>query len=195
MTTPMMQQHREAKERHPGMILLFRAGDFYELFYEDAVVASRALEIALTSRSKDREGEPIPMCGVPHHAVSTYVARLVKQGFRVALCEQMEDPRTARGVVKREVVRVIKPRFQTGRDQGKDAYLLELKVPESRHTPLHIHFLFNEDERAALADLAPGQRVVLQGQCERPAVWWESKEHPRGKMEVTIRDGKLLKGK
>ena len=108
----MMQQYREAKERHPGMLLLFRMGDFYELFYEDAVVASRALEIALTSRSKDREGEPIPMCGVPHHAVSTYVARLVKQGFRVALCEQMEDPRTARGVVKREVVRVITPGTQ-----------------------------------------------------------------------------------
>ena len=75
-------------------------GDFYELFFEDAVVAARALEIALTSRSKDKDGTPIPMCGVPYHAASAYIARLVRQGFRVALCEQMEDPRTAKGVVQ-----------------------------------------------------------------------------------------------
>src|SRR4029077_15356941 len=83
--------------------------DFYELFFDDAVVASRALEIALTSRSKDRDGAAIPMCGVPHHSVTGYVSRLVKQGFRVALCEQVEDPRTAKGVVRREVVRVVTP--------------------------------------------------------------------------------------
>ena len=97
------------KAEHPDALLFFRMGDFYELFFEDAVVAARALEIALTSRSKDKEGAPIPMCGVPHHAVTAYVGRLVKQGFRVALCEQMEDPRTAKGVVKREVVRVVTP--------------------------------------------------------------------------------------
>jgi len=110
--TPAMQQYHRMKAEHPGALLFFRMGDFYELFFEDAVVAARALEIALTSRSKDREGEPIPMCGVPHHAVTTYVGRLVKQGFRVAVCEQMEDPRTAKGVVKREVVRVVTPGTQ-----------------------------------------------------------------------------------
>ncbi len=110
--TPAMQQYVRMKAEHPGALLFFRMGDFYELFFEDAQVASRALEIALTSRGKDREGEPIPMCGVPHHAASVYIGRLVKQGHRVALCEQMEDPRTAKGVVKREVVRVITPGTQ-----------------------------------------------------------------------------------
>lgn len=107
-----MQQYQRMKAEHPDALLFFRMGDFYEMFYDDAVVASRALEIALTSRSKDKRGDPIPMCGVPHHAGPAYVARLVKQGFRVALCEQMEDPRTAKGVVKREVVRVVTPGTQ-----------------------------------------------------------------------------------
>ena len=110
--TPAMQQYVRMKAEHPGALLFFRMGDFYELFFEDARVASRAVEIALTSRGKDRDGEPIPMCGVPHHAAPGYIARLVKQGHRVALCEQMEDPRTAKGVVKREVVRVITPGTQ-----------------------------------------------------------------------------------
>jgi len=107
-----MQQYHRMKAEHPEALLFFRMGDFYELFFEDAVVAARALEIALTSRSKDRDGAPVPMCGVPYHAASTYIARLVRQGFRVALCEQMEDPRAAKGVVKREVVRVITPGTQ-----------------------------------------------------------------------------------
>ena len=107
--TPAMQQYHRMKAEHPDALVFFRMGDFYELFFDDAVVASRALEIALTSRSKDKDGQPVPMCGVPYHAASGYIARLVRQGFRVALCEQMEDPRTAKGVVKREVVRVITP--------------------------------------------------------------------------------------
>jgi DNA mismatch repair protein MutS len=110
--TPAMQQYHRAKAEHPGALVFFRMGDFYELFYEDAVVASRALEIALTSRSTDRDGTPIPMCGVPWHAATTYVARLVRQGHRVAICEQVEDPRTAKGVVRREVVRVVTPGTQ-----------------------------------------------------------------------------------
>jgi DNA mismatch repair protein MutS len=127
--TPAMQQYQRMKAEHPDALLLFRMGDFYELFYEDAVAASKALEIALTSRSKDGSGVPIPMCGVPHHAVTSYVARLVKQGFRVALCEQMEDPRTAKGVVKREVVRVITPGTQldaAALEAGEPAFVLAL---------------------------------------------------------------------
>src|SRR6266536_1934 len=127
--TPAMQQYHRMKAEHPGALLFFRMGDFYELFFEDAVVAARALEIALTSRSKDREGGPIPMCGVPHHAVTTYVGRLVKQGFRVAVCEQMEDPRTAKGVVKREVVRVVTPGTQleaSALEAGEAAFVLAL---------------------------------------------------------------------
>ena len=84
-------------------------GDFYEMFYEDALVAARALELTLTSRSKDANGGGIPMCGVPFHAVDGYIARLVKKGFRVAICDQVEDPRKAKGLVKREVVRVVSP--------------------------------------------------------------------------------------
>src|SRR2546426_10400574 len=98
---PAMQRYHRMRAEHPDALLFFRMGDFYELFFEDAVVASRALEIALTSRAKYRDGAAIPMCGVPHRAVTGYVARLVKQGFRGALCEQMEDPRSAKGVVRR----------------------------------------------------------------------------------------------
>jgi len=107
-----MQQYQRMKAEHPDALVFFRMGDFYEMFFDDAIVAAKALEIALTSRSKDRDGQPVPMCGVPYHAAAGYIARLVNQGFRVALCEQMEDPRTAKGVVKREVVRVITPATQ-----------------------------------------------------------------------------------
>src|SRR4029453_11058678 len=107
--TPAMQQYLRMKAEHPDALLLFRMGDFYELFFEDARAAAPVLEIALTSRSKDRNGEPIPMCGVPYHAASAYVGRLVRQGFRVAICEQTEDPRSAKGVVRRDVVRVVPP--------------------------------------------------------------------------------------
>jgi DNA mismatch repair protein MutS len=104
-----MRQYFEAKRQHRDAIVFFRMGDFYEMFYEDALTAARALELTLTSRSKDSSGGAIPMCGVPHHAADGYIARLVKKGFRVAICEQMEDPKKAKGLVKREVVRVVSP--------------------------------------------------------------------------------------
>ena len=104
-----MRQYHDAKRQHRDAIVFFRMGDFYEMFYEDALVASRALELTLTSRSKDAGGNGIPMCGVPFHAVDGYLARLVKKGFRVAICEQVEDPRKAKGIVRREVVRVVSP--------------------------------------------------------------------------------------
>ncbi len=106
--TPMMQQYLEIKARHPDALLLYRMGDFYELFLEDAVVASRILEIALTSRDKQADN-PIPMCGVPYHAADGYVAKLVAAGRKVAICDQVEDPRQAKGLVRREVTRVITP--------------------------------------------------------------------------------------
>jgi DNA mismatch repair protein MutS len=107
--TPAMRQYLDVKQQHRDAIVLFRMGDFYEMFYEDALVAARALELTLTSRSKDANGGGIPMCGVPFHAVDGYIARLVKKGFRVAICDQVEDPRKAKGIVKREVVRVVSP--------------------------------------------------------------------------------------
>src|SRR2546426_6250285 len=104
----MMQQYHQLKSRYPGMLLMFRLGDFYELFYDDALVAARELEITLTSREIGK-GKRIPMCGVPHHAVDTYLARLVERGHRVAVCDQLEDPRKAVGLVHRDVVRVVTP--------------------------------------------------------------------------------------
>jgi DNA mismatch repair protein MutS len=107
--TPAMRQYLEAKRQFRDAIVFFRMGDFYEMFYEDALVASRALELTLTSRSKDAGGAGIPMCGIPYHAADGYLTRLVKKGFRVAICEQTEDPKKAKGLVRREVVRVVSP--------------------------------------------------------------------------------------
>ncbi len=107
--TPMMRQYHQIKKEHPDVLLLFRLGDFYEMFFEDAVVGSRELGITLTSRNTDRAGKPIPMCGVPHHAVNGYLGRLIKKGFRVAICDQVEDPRQAKGIVRREVTRIVTP--------------------------------------------------------------------------------------
>jgi len=104
----MMKQYLEIKRQYPDCILFFRMGDFYEMFFEDARTASRILEIALTSREKG-EREKVPMCGVPYHAASPYIAKLLQHGYKVAICEQVEDPRAARGIVRREVVRVITP--------------------------------------------------------------------------------------
>ena len=118
-----MRQYLDAKQQYRDAILFFRMGDFYEMFYEDALVAARALELTLTSRSKDGQGASIPMCGVPHHAVDGYLARLVKKGFRVAICDQVEDPRKAKGLVKREIVRVVSPGTLT------DAQYLDAREP------------------------------------------------------------------
>src|SRR4051794_19789576 len=90
-STPMLRQYHELKRQHPGTILFFRLGDFYELFFEDAVIGSRVLEITLTARNKEK-GTPVPMCGVPYHAAAGYIAKLVRKGYRVAVCEQTEDP-------------------------------------------------------------------------------------------------------
>src|ERR1700675_3555687 len=105
-TTPLMQQYHAIKSRYPHALLLFRLGDFYELFYEDAMLASRELQITLTSRNREK-GQPIPMCGVPYHAADGYVARLIRAGFKIAICDQMEQPGPGKKIVRREVVRVI----------------------------------------------------------------------------------------
>jgi DNA mismatch repair protein MutS len=107
-TTPLMRQYHSIKKQVPNTLLLFRLGDFYELFYDDAVTAARELEITLTSRNKER-GDPVPMCGVPYHAAEGYLARLIQKGYRVAICDQVEDPRFAKKLVKREVTRIVTP--------------------------------------------------------------------------------------
>src|SRR5216110_2424660 len=107
-STPLMRQYHAIKQQVPHALLMFRLGDFYELFYEDAVTASRELQITLTSRNKEK-GIAIPMCGVPYHAAENYIAKLIRKGFKVAICEQMEDPRLAKKLVRREVTRVVTP--------------------------------------------------------------------------------------
>ncbi|HEV2222840.1 MAG TPA: DNA mismatch repair protein MutS [Candidatus Acidoferrales bacterium] len=112
-TTPLMQQYHAIKRQHPHALLLFRLGDFYELFFDDAVTASRELQITLTSRNREK-GQAVPMCGVPYHAAENYIARLIRAGHKVAICEQMEDPSRTKKLVRREVIRVLTPGTATG---------------------------------------------------------------------------------
>lgn len=108
--TPMMQQYTEIKRQNPDCIIFFRLGDFYEMFGDDAVIASRELDLVLTSRSKNvPEEDKIPMCGVPYHAAENYISRMVAKGYKIAICEQVEDPKQAKGLVKRDVIRIITP--------------------------------------------------------------------------------------
>ena len=107
-STPLMRQYAAIKKEHPQALLFFRLGDFYELFFDDAKLAAKELEITLTSRNKEK-GVAVPMCGVPYHSADNYIARLIRKGFKVAICEQMEDPRLAKKLVRREVTRVVTP--------------------------------------------------------------------------------------
>jgi DNA mismatch repair protein MutS len=118
--TPLMRQYHAVKKQHPSALLLFRLGDFYELFYDDAIIASRILQITLTSRNKEK-GQAVPMCGVPYHAAESYLTRLIRAGHKVAICEQMEQPGPGKKLVRREVIRVLTPGTATG------ASLVELR--------------------------------------------------------------------
>ena len=126
--TPMMRQYLEMKDKYPGMILFFRLGDFYEMFFDDAKLVSRELELTLTGKSCGME-ERAPMCGVPFHSAETYINRLIEKGYKVAICEQMEDPATAKGLVKRDVIRVVTPGTvieQSMLDERRNSYLLSV---------------------------------------------------------------------
>ena len=149
-----MRQYFEAKRQYQDAIVFFRMGDFYEMFYEDALTAARALELTLTSRSKDSTGGAIPMCGVPFHAADGYIARLVRKGFRVAVVEQVEDPKKAKGLVRREVVRVVSPGTLTDAgylDAREPAFLLAL-------APIHPGPGFG----VALLDLSTGEFTTAE---------------------------------
>lgn len=149
--TPMMAQYFSVKEEYPDALILFRMGDFYETFYDDAVTASRVLGIALTSRA--REGEKrIPLAGVPHHAVDTYVARLVRAGLKVAICEQVENPREAKGLVRRKVVEVITPGTVTS----------SLLLEEKENNYLVAVVCDGEGWGLARADLSTGEFAVAE---------------------------------
>src|SRR5262245_232227 len=156
--TPMFRQYRELKGRHPGAILLFRMGDFYEMFFEDAEVASKALELTLTARGKGT-ANVAPMCGFPHHQLDGYAARLVRSGHRVAVCEQVEDPKTAKGLVRREVVRVVTP--GTIDDPG----LLEPRA----NVWIAATAAFDRRVGAAFLDASTGE--FLAWEAEGPEAW------------------------
>ena len=128
--SPMMQHYLKMKEEYPGCLLFYRLGDFYEMFFEDAKTASKELELTLTGRDCGLE-ERAPICGVPFHAADTYITRLVEKGYKVAICEQMEDPKTAKGMVKREVIRVVTPGTlldSQGLDEKKNNYIMSVVV-------------------------------------------------------------------
>jgi len=132
--TPMMRQYLDTKEKYPGMILFFRLGDFYEMFFEDAKLVSRELELTLTGKSCGME-ERAPMCGVPFHSAETYINRLIEKGYKVAICEQMEDPATAKGLVRRDVVRVVTPGTvieQSMLEDRRNNYLLSICLDGTR---------------------------------------------------------------
>jgi DNA mismatch repair protein MutS len=118
-STPLMRQYAAVKKEHPTALLFFRLGDFYELFFDDAIVASKELQITLTSRNKEK-GIAVPMCGVPHHAAEGYIGKLIRKGFKVAICEQMEDARLAKKLVRREVTRVVTPGTAADSSLGSD---------------------------------------------------------------------------
>src|SRR6266403_6119563 len=132
--TPMLRQYRDLKRQHPGTLLFFRLGDFYELFFEDAITGSRELEITLTARNKDRENS-VPMCGVPYHAADGYIARLLRKGYKVAICDQMEAAQKGVKLVKREVTRVITPGTVTDTNvlsPGENNFLLAISDDEGQ---------------------------------------------------------------
>lgn len=123
--SPMMKQYFEIKEKNKDSILFFRLGDFYEMFFDDAKLASRELDLTLTGRDCGQK-ERAPMCGVPFHSCESYIARLVQKGYKVAICEQTEDPAKAKGLVKRDIIRVITPGtvIESGMlDEGKNNFI------------------------------------------------------------------------
>ncbi len=133
--TPMMRSYLETKEKYPDCILFYRLGDFYEMFFDDAVLVSRELELTLTGKDCGLD-ERAPMCGVPYHAVDTYLNRLVQKGYRVAICEQVEDPKLAKGLVKREVVRIATPGTNLDTqtlDEGKNNYIMSIVCMSDRY--------------------------------------------------------------
>ena len=152
--SPMMQKYMETKAEYPDCILFYRLGDFYEMFFEDAVTASRELELTLTGKQCGLE-ERAPMCGVPHHAVDTYLNRLVSKGYKVAICEQMEDPASCKGIVAREIVKIITPGTVT------DGNMLD----ETRNNYLCCVYTADDSVGLAFADVSTGdvQLTCLSG--------------------------------
>ena len=146
--TPLMKQYFSIKEKYKDAIVFFRLGDFYEMFGEDAEKASRILQIALTTRDKSKE-DPVPMCGIPYFASESYIAKLIKAGYKVAICEQMEDPKEAKGIVERDVVRVITPGTHAPENPKENSYIISFFPSGNRHG-------------IAAADISTGEFIVFE---------------------------------
>ena len=153
MSTPMMRQYLDIKDRHQDCILFFRLGDFYEMFGDDARTASKELDLVLTSRDKTTENpeERIPMCGVPYHSSETYIARLIAKGYKVAICEQMEDPATAKGLVDRDIIRIVTP-----------GTLMESSMLDESKPNFLCAVFFGETSAVCFSDLSTGEISVSE---------------------------------
>ena len=178
--SPMMQKYMETKEEYPDCILFYRLGDFYEMFFEDAMTASKELELTLTGKNCGLE-ERAPMCGVPHHAVDTYLNRLVSKGYKVAICEQMEDPKTVKGLVKREVTRVVTPGTNlnvSALDEGKNNYIMCIVYLSDRYG-------------IAIADVTTGDFYVTEVDTDRKLIDEISKFAPS---EIVCNEAFIVSG-
>lgn len=177
--TPMMEQYLRVKEEHPGTLVFFRMGDFFELFFEDAEVAARELQIALTSRNPGAEN-PVPMCGMPHHAIDEYLRQLLDKGYKVALCDQVEDPKQAKGLVRREVTRVLTP----------GTVVEDINLDAKGHNFLGALF-WDADQGGGLAwvDFSTGVWSGLQTKSEAVLWQWLVKMDPR---ELLLADSQPL---
>lgn len=178
--TPMMQQYIETKKQYKDCILFYRLGDFYEMFFEDALTASKALEITLTGKSCGQE-EKAPMCGVPHHAVESYLNKLVSMGYKVAICEQVEDPKLAKGIVKREVVRIVTP--------GTNLNVQALE--EGKHNYLMCVAWFSGRIGISIADVTTGDYSLTEVEDERKLLDEINKYLPS---EIICNDAFLVSG-
>ena len=178
--TPMMQQYMKTKEEYKDCILFYRLGDFYEMFFEDAITASRELEITLTGKNCGLE-ERAPMCGIPHHAVDGYLNKLVKRGYKVAICEQVEDPKVAKGIVKREVTRIVTP--------GTNLDIQSLE--ESRNNYLMCVAYLNNKIGLSTIDISTGDYYVTELENDRQLFDEINKFMPS---EIICNDGFMVSG-
>ncbi len=172
--TPMMEQYLGVKAQYPEMLLFFRMGDFFELFFEDAVIAARELQITLTSRNAQAE-DPIPMCGIPHHALEEYARILLDRGYTIAVCDQVEDPRQAKGLVRREVTRVLTP----------GTVVEEAALEGSAANYLAALLVEDDGAAAAWADVSTGQWSGIAAKDPETVLMWLAKIEPR---EVLVPD-------
>lgn len=178
--TPMMQQYMETKKEYPDCILFYRLGDFYEMFFEDAIAASKELEITLTGKSCGLE-ERAPMCGVPYHAVESYLNKLVSKGYKVAICEQMEDPKLTKGIVKREVTRIVTPGTNLNvqaMDSSKNNYLMSIAYFEGK-------------SGLSVADVTTGDYYLTETEDDKKLLDEINKYHPS---EIVCNDAFLVSG-